>query len=652
MTLLLAVLTMSVQTAKAQSLYAKISNTDNTTMTLICATSAPTEEGYTFYEYNNLNWNSSFRGTITSATIDASCSAYSGTTLKRLFYYCQKLVTITGLTNLNTANVENMESMFSECYALTSLDLSSFNTEKVTDMSGMFAFCYKLTSPNLSSFNTAAVTTMNSMFNYCSDLISLNLSNFNTAAVTNMGYMFAHCEKLETLDLTNFNTAAVTDMGSMFYNCSNLETIMVGEGWNTANVSSSDYMFTGCTKLVGGNGTAYNSSYIDKTYAPVDYPDDSNPGYLTELRLCATMSGTAMTVSYAQAPTVAARYTVGTGFGNAFKTATSITLDATCANFVTTSLACLFKGFSAATSITGLENLNTANVTDMDDVFRDCAAVTLLDLRTWDTDNVVDYGMEAMFWNCTNLKTIIVADDWQATTGSAMLAGCSSLIGDAGNLCTLTNYWYQDYGYAHAGDGGYLTGATRTLTANGPVDGKYYTTFFNSAVGYTITGGTAYAGVYDSGSQKITLTSLGTDIPANTPVIIRADAASVTMTVDNTLAAYAGTNNLHGVDIQTNTTDIKTALGDGTFYVLGNKNSNFGFHQYTGATMPARKAFLLLNGAVALSINFDIDDETTGLKSIDNGQLTIDNYYDLSGRRVMNPTKGLYIVNGKKVIIK
>ena len=68
--------------------------------------------------------------------------------------------------------------------------------------------------------------------------------------------------------------------------------------------------------------------------------------------------------------------------------------------------------------------------------------------------------------------------------------------------------------------------------------------------------------------------------------------------------------------------------------------------------MPARKVFLLLDGDTALSLNMEIDDETTGLKSIDNGQLIIDNYYDLSGRRVMNPTKGLYIVNGKKVIIK
>jgi hypothetical protein len=43
----------------------------------------------------------------------------------------------------------------------------------------------------------------------------------------------------------------------------------------------------------------------------------------------------------------------------------------------------------------------------------------------------------------------------------------------------------------------------------------------------------------------------------------------------------------------------------------------------------------------------------TDIRSIDNGQLTMDKvYYDLSGRRVAQPSKGLYIINGKKVMVK
>ena len=55
-------------------------------------------------------------------------------------------------------------------------------------------------------------------------------------------------------------------------------------------------------------------------------------------------------------------------------------------------------------------------------------------------------------------------------------------------------------------------------------------------------------------------------------------------------------------------------------------------------------------------LNFGDDESTTGIISIDNGQWTIDNLadaiYDLQGRRVENPKKGLYIVNGKKVVVK
>ena len=58
------------------------------------------------------------------------------------------------------------------------------------------------------------------------------------------------------------------------------------------------------------------------------------------------------------------------------------------------------------------------------------------------------------------------------------------------------------------------------------------------------------------------------------------------------------------------------------------------------------------NAAPVLSIDGE-DGEATGIRSIENGQLTIDNeYYDLSGRRVVKPTKGVYIMNGKKVILK
>ena len=58
----------------------------------------------------------------------------------------------------------------------------------------------------------------------------------------------------------------------------------------------------------------------------------------------------------------------------------------------------------------------------------------------------------------------------------------------------------------------------------------------------------------------------------------------------------------------------------------------------------------MLNGTPAPSMA--IEGDATGIKTIDNGQWTMDNVYDLQGRKVQNPGKGIYIVNGKKIIIQ
>ena len=69
-------------------------------------------------------------------------------------------------------------------------------------------------------------------------------------------------------------------MTRMFNSSTNLKTIYVSDKFNTNKVTSSYYMFYNCTKLVGGAGTKYNSSYVEKTYARID-GGTSNPGYFT-----------------------------------------------------------------------------------------------------------------------------------------------------------------------------------------------------------------------------------------------------------------------------------------------------------------------------------------------------------------------------------
>ena len=129
--------------------------------------------------------------------------------------------------------------------------------------------------------NCTSITSTEYWFFGCTHLETfIGLEYFNTSNVTNMASMFHGCTELPSLDLRSFYTSNVTEMKMMFYECPNLTTIAVSSGWSTANVSSSDYMFEGCTSLVGGSGTTYDSSHTDASYAHVD-GGSSNPGYLS-----------------------------------------------------------------------------------------------------------------------------------------------------------------------------------------------------------------------------------------------------------------------------------------------------------------------------------------------------------------------------------
>ena len=70
-------------------------------------------------------------------------------------------------------------------------------------------------------------------------------------------------------------------------------------------------------------------------------------------------------------------------------------------------------------------------------------------------------------------------------------------------------------------------------------------------------------------------------------------------------------------------------------------------------TIPAGKCWIDLPASASNARVFSIffDDITTGIGSI-SGATQFDNCYDLSGRRVTNPTKGVFIINGKKVLMK
>ncbi|MBQ3768794.1 MAG: leucine-rich repeat protein [Prevotella sp.] len=203
------------------------------------------------------------------------------------------------------------------------------------------------------------------------------------------------------------------------------------------------------------------------------------------------------------------------------------------------------------------------------------------------------------------------------------------------------------------------TAVTMNLTANGPVDGAYWTTFYNKNYNFQADANTQVFKAALSGTS-LTLTELTTDkiVNKDNAVILKSTASPIMMTLTTTDSSNDFTgNSLQGVD------DPAGLTADGTMYVLNNGTNGVGFYKLTaGKTLGVGKAYLTYTGTLAPGFfGLDVDNEnTTEVGLIDNSQLTIDNWagaiYDLQGRKIANgqkPTaKGLYIVNGKKVMIK
>ena len=237
--------------AIADEAYAEFT-TNNKTLTFHYDNLRSTRTGITYdlvSQSGSTGWSALFlQDTVLYIVFEPSFANARPTTTAYWFSNFHYVKHITGLNYLNTSEVTNMICMFSECYALESIDLSNFNTSNVTIMRAMFYLCKSVTSLDLSTFDTSNVTDMFHMFRHCDNMTSVNLSSFNTANVTNMGYMFDSCYELRDLDVTNFNTANVTNMQAMFQHCRELTTLDV-RNFNTSNVTTMESMFYACKKL-------------------------------------------------------------------------------------------------------------------------------------------------------------------------------------------------------------------------------------------------------------------------------------------------------------------------------------------------------------------------------------------------------------------
>ena len=607
----------------------------NTTLTFKGGGSVP-DGAYALNIANNTpGWNSTtIKGSVTKVVFDESFKDVRPTSCYRWFRLFSKLKTIEGIENLNTEEVTNMGDMFNSCSGLTSLDLSSFNTAEVTDMRYMFDGCQKLTSLKLSNFNTANVTNMSYMFNNCRELTSLDLSDFDTANVTNMSYMFSDCKKFTSLDLSNFDTSNVTDMFQMFYECSGLTSLDLSS-FNTAEVENMSYMFNGCSGLTSLNLSSFNTAEV------------KNMSYM-------------------------------------------------------------FFGCSGLTTL-DVSKFNTAKVENMSYMFYDCSGLKNLDLSSFNTAEVTD--MSGMFNYSENLTTIYVSDgfDTRKASSSSMFESCFALVGAAQYSPSNTDQSMANYTtgyfktYFTLGDskvelcGNPLTTESLNLSDNYDFTPKYdfkavsatysrdlsssNSTWFSLCLPFAYTPGNNFTAYQLKGAtaNAVEIEEITGEIAAGTPVLFKFKGGVVDVNkkinISETKAEIvkapvngAKVNGTDGSSLQlcgTYQTKTFSSEDNNAFILLNDKLMNparmLTTPGVTSVSVKPFRAYMTLtasaessaqtSSARAFSIGHGGEEGTTAIDLLNSVATDDAEYYDINGRRIDAPAKGVNIVRrGNKTI--
>ena len=248
------------------------------------------------------------------------------------------------------------------------------------------------------------------------------------------------------------------------------------------------------------------------------------------------------------------------------------------------------------------------------------------------------------FGGCESLTSITIPNS-VTSIGELAFCGCVGLT----SVILNSNPTIGTDAFTEIADG---AAVTMNLTANA-AGGAYWMTFYNQNYDFEADANTKVfkAALTDT---ELELTELTTDktVTKNNAVILKSTASPIVMTLTSTASSNDfSSNSLLGVPDAAGL----TAADPSTTFVLNNGTGGVGFYRLkSGKTVGVGKAYLTYDaGGAAAARGYFLFDETTGIEmptAEGNGDADA-MVYDLQGRRVLNPTKGLYIVNGKKVFI-
>lgn len=252
------------------------------------------------------------------------------------------------------------------------------------------------------------------------------------------------------------------------------------------------------------------------------------------------------------------------------------------------------------------------------------------------------------------------AGDEQVADLNCTTINFQELSSDEFTLETQTAIYLGEGGYSNRGvDFIYITGtgnAEEVESIDVEIGSAGYATLYYSDTNLEVPTGVT-ATTYTIAEDNVTLNeskvyTVGNVIPAGEAVVLKGAANTYAFDIVATEAVADANNVLEG-------TDEDTAFEeDGyKFYMLSNSAAyGIGFYLQNASgnsiTNGAHKAYLKVPAASAAKAFFALDGEVTEINSVTIVDKEIKGVFDLQGRRVDNPVKGLYIMNGKKVVIK
>ena len=157
-----------------------------------------------------------------------------------------------------------------------------------------------------------------------------------------------------------------------------------------------------------------------------------------------------------------------------------------------------------------------------------------------------------------------------------------------------------------------------------------------------------YTATLDEINKKVTLIEVS-DVPANTGVVLKGDVGTHSIPVVTSSSTDKG--NLIGSATEA------LVWNDGLpydYYMLAlNGEAKAVFTKFISGTIAAGKAYLAVTkGSSVRDFSVLFEDDVTGIETINRETMTNYHYFNLAGQHVVQPTKGIYIVNGKKVVVK